>query len=182
MTEHQLCTAALVRACQTWCLQEKTNCIILSRAWSIGKVSRRVKYGRCAMCSGGSGEDVYQMREFLTVHTGGTLWPCLCLRAWPCLREGMEGRARERRAPRGVMVLVLPRQSCMQHCRRVLALPLACKAFHLIQAGFVTASAYYAQASGLIRIESWSGSWCGDQIGLQGMGHTLRVVRAHKAG
>ena len=68
------------------------------------------------------------MRYILTVHTNGTLLRRLCLRAWPCLREGVEGRARERRAPRGVMVLALPQQSCLQHCRRGLALPRACKA------------------------------------------------------
>ena len=48
MTEHQLCTAAQEQACQTWCLQEKTSCIIVSRAWSIGSPLRRGRYGRCA--------------------------------------------------------------------------------------------------------------------------------------
>ena len=83
-----------------------------------------------------------QVRESLTVHTSRTLLPRLCLWACPCLREGMEGRARERRAPRGVMVLALLRQSHMQHCRRGLALPLACKASNQIQACFVTALTY----------------------------------------
>ena len=78
-----------------------------------------------------------QIRDFLTVRTSRTLMPRLCLRAWPCLREGVEARAREGRAPRGVMVLALLRQSRMQHCGRALALPLACKAPNEIQACFV---------------------------------------------
>ena len=136
-----------------------------------------IKEGAATARNGGG---VTQIRDFLTVRTSRTLMPRLCLRAWPCLREGVEARAREGRAPRGVMVLALLRQSRMQHCGRALALPLACKAPNEIQACFVTALAYNAQSSRLNRFDSWSASWCGDVIDVQGMGHALHAVRAHK--